>query len=114
MTQVEAEQRLKPFGQEILSWTYKRLVDVSMERGITPVWIILPNLEAPLSESEVAKLIRLAKEANFIVLDLSGIYQDQEIGKLIVAEWDKHPNAQGHELIANRLYEAFRKKEVFK
>ena len=114
MTQVEAEQRLKPFGPEIVSWTYRRMVEVSMEKGVTPIWIILQTLETQFSEPEVSKLIQLAEEANFIVLNLSDIYEDQEVDKLIVAEWDKHPNAQGHKLIAERLYEALRQEEILK
>jgi D-alanyl-lipoteichoic acid acyltransferase DltB (MBOAT superfamily) len=108
MTQVEAERLLKPFGAELVSWTYRRLVEISAERGITPVWIFVPTLEMPLQESELTKLTRLAEEANFIVLDLSGIYENLETDRLIVAVWDKHPNASGHRLIAEQLYQALR------
>lgn len=90
------------------------MVEVSMEKGVTPIWIILQTLETQFSEPEVSKLIQLAEEANFIVLNLSDIYEDQEVDKLIVAEWDKHPNAQGHKLIAERLYEALRQEEILK
>ena len=55
--------------------------------------------------------MQLAEEAGFIVLDLSGIYKNQDIKSLHVAEWDDHPNGKGHQLIAARLYEALLEKE---
>jgi hypothetical protein len=110
-TKTENERRLKPYGSEILSWTYRRIVEVSRANGIIPVWIFMPTLEDPLQEEEVAYLARLAEESGFIVLDISDAYENQDVDSLVVAYWDKHPNAQGHRLIAERLYEALREKD---
>ena len=57
-------------------------------------------------EAEVAELARRAREAGFVVLDLSEVYEDQEEASLILGGGDNHPNAAGHRLIADRLYEA--------
>jgi hypothetical protein len=40
------------------------------------------------------------------VVDLSDAYDHQEVESLVVAYWDKHPNAAGHRLLAERLYQA--------
>jgi len=111
MAQSEVEGLLKPFGSEIVSWTYHRFVEVSREMGITPVWIFMPTLEMPLSEEVKVQLSDMAEEAGFIVLDLSDVYENQDIESIIVAEWDRHPNVEGNQLIALRLYEALREKE---
>ncbi|MDQ3006188.1 MAG: hypothetical protein M3R47_12505, partial [Chloroflexota bacterium] len=111
MTKSEAERRLKPYGPEILSLTYRRIVEASRAHGILPVWIFMPTLEDPLHEEEISHLTGLAKEAGFIVLDLSDAYDDQDPESLVVAYWDKHPNAKGHSLIAEDLYRKILERE---
>jgi hypothetical protein len=105
MTQVDIERRLRPYGPEIVSWSYERLVSLSRERDMVPIWVFMPILEAPLSEEERVKLTQQAEEAGFVTVDLSDVYQGFDLGDLIVAEWDMHPNATAHELMAERLYE---------
>jgi hypothetical protein len=111
LTKAETERRLYPLGTDILSWTYRRLVAVARAHGVLPVYIFMPTLENPLRADEVAHLIRLAEEAGFIVLDLSDAYANQEEASIVVAYWDKHPNAKGHRLIAERLYQALWEKK---
>ena len=104
MTKAEAERLLKPYGPEILSSTYRQIVEVSRANDVLPVWIFMPTLEDPLHEEEVTHLTRLANESGFIVLDLSDAYDNQDPESIVVAYWDKHPNAKGHSLIAEDLY----------
>ena len=110
-TKVETERLLQPVGPGILSWTYRRIVEVSRAHGILPVWIFMPTLENPLREEEIVHLKRVAEEAGFIVLDLSDAYDNQDLDSLVVAYWDKHPNAKGHRLIAEDLYRKLREQE---
>lgn len=105
-TKKEAERDLQPFGPELLSWTYRHIVEVSRANGILPVWIFMPTLEDPVQEEEVVYLAGLAEEAGFVILDLSDAYDNQDLDSLVVAYWDKHPNAEGHRLIAEHLYDA--------
>jgi hypothetical protein len=113
-TKAGIERRLKPFGTELVSWTYRRIVETSRAHGILPIWIFMPTLEDPLYEEEVAHLARLAEDAGFVVLNLSNAYQNQDLESLVVAYWDKHPNARGHQLIAEDLYRKLqeRNKEI--
>jgi D-alanyl-lipoteichoic acid acyltransferase DltB (MBOAT superfamily) len=110
-TKVEGERRLQPFGAEILSWTYRRIVETSRAHGILPVWIFVPTLENPLQDETVEQLARLAKESGFVVVDLSDAYDDQNLESLVVAYWDKHPNAEGHRLLADRLYQTLQTRQ---
>ena len=71
----------------------------------------MPTLENPLRQEEIAHLSRVAEESGFIVLDLSDAYDNQDLESLVVAYWDKHPNAEGHRLIAEDLYRKLREKE---
>lgn len=110
----ETVRRLTPFGSEILSWTYRRVVEVSHDHDMVPVWIFMPTLEFPLQEDKVSGLVRLAEESGFIVLDLSHAYDGQDPESIVVAYWDKHPNAKGHMLIAEDFYRKLleRKEEI--
>jgi hypothetical protein len=110
-TKIEIERRLKPFGTEILTWTYRRAVDTSRAHGILPVWIFMPTLEEPLQRDEMARLSSLAEASGFLVLNLSDAYDNQDPESIVVAYWDKHPNAKGHQLIAERFYEALWEKK---
>jgi hypothetical protein len=111
MPAAEIERRLKPFGRELVSWAYHHIAELARENDVLPVWVFMSTLETSFSEEETADLISLAEEAGFVVLDLSRIYENQDVASLIVAEWDKHPNAKGSRLIADSLYQALREKE---
>jgi hypothetical protein len=104
MTQAEAERRLQPYGSDIISWTYNRIVVLAQERRILPVWIYLLPPERDIQEEIGRHLTQLATEADFSTIDLSDVYTNHDLETLIVAKWDRHPNAAGHQLIADRLY----------
>jgi lysophospholipase L1-like esterase len=107
----EAERLLKPYGPELLSWTYRRIVEVSRAHDILPIWVFMPTLEDPLQPEAITHLKGLAQEAGFVVLDLSDAYDNQDLNSLVVAYWDKHPNAKGHMLIADDFYRKLREHE---
>jgi hypothetical protein len=111
MTKVEVERRLKPFGTELTALTYRHIVEFSRAHGILPVWIFMPTLEDPLQPDEITHLSHLAAESGFIVLNLANAYENQDPESLVVAYWDKHPNAKGHRLIAQQLYQVLRDKQ---
>ena len=66
---------------------------------------------ARLLAAALAHLAGLAEESGNIVLNLADAYENQDVESLVVAYWDKHPNAKGHRLIAERLYQALREKD---
>ncbi len=105
-TKVENERRLQPIEADILSWTYRRIVETSRAQGILPVWIFMPTLEYPLQEEKITQLVNMAEEAGFVVINLSNAFENQDPESIVVAYWDKHPNAKGHQLIAEHLYQA--------
>lgn len=108
---LEARRRLKPFGNRMISCAYSGMVEFCQQQNIKPVWILLPSKPGEtLSKDQIASHVRLAKEAGFIVLNLCDVYSNQDVKSCQVAEWDTHPNAKGHRLIADRLYEILRKR----
>jgi hypothetical protein len=102
--QTEAERLLAPFGDELLAWSYGALVERAEENGIIPVWVFMPTPELNVSQDYRDELKAAAETAGFRILDMGDVYDGHNLDSLIVAPWDRHPNAQGHLLLAQRLY----------
>ena len=111
MEEATALKRLEPFRGEILGFTYRRIVEETRRRGAVPVWIYLPLMSEGTWQEESPDMLDAAQAAGFLVIDLSGMFKDQDVSGLRLAEWDEHPNVRGHELIASRLFEALRARQ---
>jgi hypothetical protein len=103
-----AERLLGPYAAELTKWVYLRIVEASRSHGAVPVWVFLPRISERVPQSDIDLILRLAREAGFVVVDLQGLYDGLDYDAIRVGEWDNHPNAQGHDLIARRLLEALR------
>ncbi len=102
-------RRLGPHGQEVLQWVYGEIVRQCRTRGVLPVWVFMPTLEGSADDQDPTELERLAKEAGFLTLSLADAYKAHSREALWVAPWDHHPNAEGHRLIADKLFERLHK-----
>jgi lysophospholipase L1-like esterase len=108
MTERVATQRLAPLADQIMSWLYWRLVEDSRKHGMAAGYIFLPMIPETPPAGDDARQLALARQSGFVVLDLSDVYVGSDRNSLWVAEWDAHPNAAGHRLIADRLYALIR------
>jgi hypothetical protein len=93
-----AERALRPYNNDIISWIYRRIVELCRQRSIVPVFIILPTPGAPSDQ------FNQAKEAGFVMVDLSDLYDNVDAASMRISDWDLHPDASAHKLIADRLY----------
>jgi hypothetical protein len=128
-----ALRQLGAHREEIIDWAYRRIAAQSVERGVLPVWVFVPmpvpgtgpcppgsaqlfcfgNLSragaaADASDPRVERLFQIARDAGFVVLDLSNVYGDADLKALWIAETDGHPNATGHKMVADGLFAALR------
>jgi lysophospholipase L1-like esterase len=53
---------------------------------------------------DISDHLRMAKEAGFLIVNPSDLYENKDVASLRISDWDLHPNAAGHRLIADRLY----------
>jgi hypothetical protein len=109
MDEATALRRLAPFRSEILSGVYRHIAAECRKRGVVPVWIFLPQVREGSWQEETPEMLRSAKEAGFVILDLADVYKNQDIEAVRLAEWDDHPSPLGHRLVADRLYAELRK-----
>ena len=99
-------RRLRPFQSEILAWTYAAMTQECRERGVIPVLVFLPHVEDGPWRETIPEILATAADAGFTVIDLDGVFRNHDPASVRVAEWDNHPNALGHRLVADRLYDA--------
>ena len=101
--EASAEHRLAPLRAEILGWIYRAFAAECRAHGAEPIFVFLPQVQ-PGSQADTPETLRLAAEAGFLVVDLADVYAGHAVDALRLAEWDDHPNALGHRLVADRLY----------
>jgi D-alanyl-lipoteichoic acid acyltransferase DltB (MBOAT superfamily) len=101
-----ALRKLQPLRGEITTWLYGEMVKACREHGVVPVLVFLPHIYPGIWEREATEVMDRAREAGFVVLDLKHVYGKTDGVALRLAEWDAHPNAEGHQMIANGLYDA--------
>lgn len=100
-------KQLKPRDETLLRWVYDHIAQTCTKQGIKPVWIYLPPLDPTAGEAEERGRAReLAEAAGFEIIDLSGIFDGQDVDSLSLEQWDRHPNARAHEMIATQIYNA--------
>jgi hypothetical protein len=98
----EVTTLLRPAGDSLVRWTLERMAAVIRGHGAVPVFVALNNVMDPSPEWRARPD---AAAAGFLVFNLLELWQNRDKSALRVAEWDNHPNAAGHRLIANRLFE---------
>jgi hypothetical protein len=105
MSEDEASRRLTPFREELLDWLYHYVVETCHRNGVTPVWLFIPQTYGGSWKEETSAAAEIAEKAGFVTIDLRDLYDGHDVQTLQLAEWDAHPNARGHELIADRFFE---------
>ena len=99
---------LKPRRDELLLWVYKRMVDQCKQRRVTPIATIIPipTETNPETKLDAQRQVALEREAGFMVIDMLAVYDSLPgYDSLWVATWDRHPNAKGHRMLADKLYD---------
>ncbi len=101
----EALRRLEPYQNQMLAWAYREIAAASKRRGILPVWIYLSVPERGPGPQTTQEMADMARAAGFVTLNFDDVYEGLDYDSLRVAPWDRHPNAAGHRVIADRLYQ---------
>jgi hypothetical protein len=103
----ESRRRMKPYRSELLAWVYETIVTDCRRRDVVPVFVYMQTvmeLTEPWRSVDREEVMRLARQAGFVILDLTGAYDGHRPSSLWIRENDNHPNALGSRLIADRLY----------
>jgi lysophospholipase L1-like esterase len=97
----ERRSRAARLADAVTSWTWHRLADLAAAHGATGVALAL---DVPSDDPAVTiPNLGAIRAAKLPVIDLYDVFPPGQRKSLIVSESDDHPNAAGHQLIANRL-----------
>jgi hypothetical protein len=100
------ESMLAPYASDTLRAVLERFRDNAQSRGIRPVLVLNESLDdGPTRSKRLDSLAQMGRSLSLPVLDLNGSFAAVNDRKsLWIAPWDTHPNAEGHRLLAERLY----------
>lgn len=99
--------KLWPLHAELLEWVYTRMVDVCKERGVLPIAAFIPiPIEMPPDKAEVLKQeVDVGRRVGFVAVDMLDTFASlPRLDGVWLATWDRHPNAEGHRMLAEELY----------
>jgi hypothetical protein len=105
MPDLVIQSRLRPYITEMYEWVFQRFTQLCAQRGIRALAIYRPQPQETEQPEEYFELLRLTRDAGLELLDLSRAFDavdDRET--LVLAAWDSHTNARGHQLLADALY----------
>jgi hypothetical protein len=100
-------EKLRPYSEELLAWVYAEIVRECEERGIVAIAGFIPHAthDPERDRQEAATQAAVADSAGMLVIDMVNVYDSLPKMSLVwLAEWDHHPNAEGHRLIGEALY----------
>jgi hypothetical protein len=102
--------RLSAYGSELLEWSLIKFAESCRARGVKTAFIYMPEKgRVSFSDNDIKELFDIAKKAGFdIIEDYSGAYKGYPDKEIQVSDYDDHPNALAHRLLAEHLYETIK------
>ncbi|MEP0265762.1 hypothetical protein [Dokdonia sp.] len=95
-------------GNILIDWCINHLNKKCVEEGIDFSLILFPSLDN--KTQNLNEIEHISKKNKIKYYDISTAYLNYNKNLLRIAEWDNHPNAKAHELIADALYLKINKK----
>ena len=114
ITEEEFIKKLTPYKRDFVQWGLAEISQFCQNNEIIPVFVYVPDLKEETPQNEPIELINIAKKQGFITFNIHDVFDQFNKEELTIAPWDYHPNAKGHQLIAQRLFEEFRKSNELK
>lgn len=98
----EESSRARRVAPDVLAWSFRQFGDMTRAHRVAGAVLAL-NVVIDDVPSEIS-LRSVIDETGLPVFDLFDVFPAERRPELRVAPWDDHPNAEGHRLIADRLY----------
>lgn len=114
MDDEEMMRRLLPYREKLYQWGVKRILAVCEENNILPIYLYLPAPGDEENEEERIALREVINTTPFYFIDKADLFGDLNPLELTLAEYDQHPNAVGHQRIAEVLFELFTQDTVLR
>ena len=111
MVRAEKQRLLVPHFDRIIAWTLGGIAEASRAHGAIPILAFAPTPRDERSMRRFAdEILGVGRAAGFLTLDLTSSFGGvSDMEELHLAPWDKHPNARGHALLADGLFDEMRR-----
>ena len=103
-TTSEIIKRATPGYEALNEWCFGQIEALCAEQHIVPIVVFEPTLGDTVSTVEYDYLKTLSLAHHFSFWDMRGIYDNLDYLAVSLNDWDLHPNAEGHKIIANKFY----------
>ena len=103
MPHAELTGRIHRISDQVNDWAVLAIA-LSAERQKTELVVLVLNEVLDVVPEDLPNQSAMT-EAGIHIINLLDVYADYEVDDLRVAPWDNHPNAKGHRIIADRLYQ---------
>jgi D-alanyl-lipoteichoic acid acyltransferase DltB (MBOAT superfamily) len=104
-SEAEVARALLPHIDVLARWAFASVADAARGMGALPVLALIPMPSDPFEFHEKPMLLKVARDAGFVVIDMQDVFRGRTKEDLILNNADYHPNAAGHRIIAARLYD---------
>lgn len=104
MSNEEIIARISPYMRGVTVWCFQQMDSICKANHIKEVGIFLPTTNDLFTEDKVNDWKDILKGTGFEPFVLRNVYDGYEHSKIAVSDDDPHPNALGHHLIANKLF----------
>lgn len=113
-----AAKRVFERAEELLVWSYERIVEAIRSTGALPMAALVPvptDIEiGPINEEQFAVRRNAAVTAGFPLLDLTHLYDGLTMNDVVMRDKFLHTNERGHAMIAEALYRQLAASEPFR
>jgi len=113
MAEPELLRRLQPVLDDLIRWGYERIAQIAHENKLPIIAVIVPRSDVPQGQTEIlAKQAQIAARYGMVVVSIEDAFNGQTPASLRLPHGNPHPNAHGHQLLADRLYERLRSNDA--
>ncbi len=100
----EARRIMRSFDGEMARVTFLRMGELCRQNQWRCVYAYIPMPFEHLGPDLQLELLGYAKAGGLETIDMGDVYDPYDERKLIITDWDYHPNLRGHQIIAERLH----------
>lgn len=104
MSEAEMRRRLLPRRQDLLDWSLRTIAREIQDMGARPVFALVPMPFDHVDDPGRPVVLTAAHAAGFAIIDIQDVFVRHDQAALALTASDRHPNAAGHRIIADRLY----------
>jgi D-alanyl-lipoteichoic acid acyltransferase DltB (MBOAT superfamily) len=110
MPEREVTLRLAEHVDMLIDWGMRHAAEEARAHGAIPVYVdgMLP-VDTMIADSP---MLRSAREAGFVIIKLSSIFEGLPRNDLRIGSWDNHANEKGMKIIADGLYAEFKRRDA--